>query len=171
MRKIILYAATSLDMQIAGPEGEIDWLFTDQDYGYSSFVSRIDTTLMGRKTYDTVLSFEGDFPYAGLRNVVITHNRELAPMPGVEFLHENIAAFCQALKAEKGQDIWLIGGGQLNSILLEAGLIDEMHLYIHPVWLGQGIPLFAAPTPEQYWRLHSHKSFGTGLLELIYVAQ
>ena len=48
MRKLVLFIATSLDGYIAGPNGEIDWLFTDQDYGYSEFYATIDTVVMGR---------------------------------------------------------------------------------------------------------------------------
>src|ERR1043166_6154152 len=56
MRKIILELAVSLDGFIEGPNGEYDWCFTDQDYGLSDFFKRIDTTFMGRKTYELVLS-------------------------------------------------------------------------------------------------------------------
>jgi dihydrofolate reductase len=55
MRKIILFIATSLDGYIARQSGEVDWLFTDRDYGYAEFFKTIDTVLIGRKTYDVYL--------------------------------------------------------------------------------------------------------------------
>ena len=58
MRKIILFIATSLDGFIARENGDVDWLFTDRDYGYKDFVNTIDTVLMGGATYRQVLSFE-----------------------------------------------------------------------------------------------------------------
>lgn len=57
MRKIKLFIASSLDGFIARQDGSIDWLFTDADYGYSDFLKSVDTVLMGRKTYDKVLTF------------------------------------------------------------------------------------------------------------------
>ena len=57
MRKIILYIACSLDGYIARSDGSVDWLFTDQDYGYTGFLASVDTVVMGRKTYDQVLTF------------------------------------------------------------------------------------------------------------------
>ncbi len=62
MRKISLFIASSLDGYIARGSGEVDWLFTDQDYGYTEFFTQVDTLIMGHKTYQQVLSF-GDYPY------------------------------------------------------------------------------------------------------------
>ena len=67
MRKLILYSAQSLDGFIARTDGRVDWLFTDQDYGYYTFYESIDTTLMGRHTYEQILTF-GDFPYPDKQN-------------------------------------------------------------------------------------------------------
>jgi dihydrofolate reductase len=67
MRKVILFIATSLEGFIAGPAGEIDWLFTDQDYGYTEFFAGVDTVLMGCKTYEVSLSF-GEYPYPGTQS-------------------------------------------------------------------------------------------------------
>jgi len=57
MRKLVLYIATSLDGYIARPSGAFDWLFSDQDYGYTEFFAGVDTVLVGRKTYDQALGF------------------------------------------------------------------------------------------------------------------
>ncbi len=62
MRKIILQLAVSLDGYIEGPNGEFDWCFTDQDYGMSAFFKRIDSTFMGRKTYELVQSMQDEAP-------------------------------------------------------------------------------------------------------------
>jgi dihydrofolate reductase len=62
MRKIVLQLAVSLDGYIEGPNGEFDWCFTDQDYGMSAFFKRIDSTFMGRKSYELVLSMESEAP-------------------------------------------------------------------------------------------------------------
>ena len=75
MTKIILYVAISLDGYIAKKDGSVDWLSSyDEDYGYEKFLSTLDTIIMGRKTYQQVLSF-GEWPYSGLKTYVFTHQK------------------------------------------------------------------------------------------------
>jgi dihydrofolate reductase len=62
VRKVSLFIATSLDGYIAGPSGEIDWLFSDQDYGYAEFYARVEVIVIGRKTYEQCLVFD-EWPY------------------------------------------------------------------------------------------------------------
>ena len=69
MRPLVCFIATSLDGYIAGPAGEIDWLFTDQDYGYTPFYANVDTVVMGRKTYDLCLT-SVSIPYPRIPNYV-----------------------------------------------------------------------------------------------------
>lgn len=64
MRQVVLFIASSLDGYIATASGDVDWLFTDQDYGYIDFFALVDTVLMGRRTYEQILSF-GEYPYMG----------------------------------------------------------------------------------------------------------
>ena len=73
MRKIRLFIASSLDGYIGRQDGSIDWLFTDADYGYSDFLRSVETVLMGRKTYDKVLSF-GKYPYEDKKRYVFSQN-------------------------------------------------------------------------------------------------
>ncbi|MEM6842767.1 MAG: dihydrofolate reductase family protein [Bacteroidota bacterium] len=141
MRKIILYSAMSLDGFIARPDGEIDWLFDDQDYGYSEFLQRIDTTLMGNRTYQQILTF-GDFPYTDKTNYVFTRSVTVQDDGRVQFVYSDLVNLVTELKQQLGRDIWLIGGRQINTVLLNAELIDEMILSVHPTVLGSGVPLF-----------------------------
>lgn len=72
MRKVVLGLAISLDGFIEGPNGEYDWCFTDQDYGMTDFLSRIDALLMGRKTYEVVAA-QGDVsPWKGMMTYVFS---------------------------------------------------------------------------------------------------
>lgn len=75
MRPVVCFIATSLDGYIAGPAGEIDWLFTDQDYGYTPFFETVDAVVMGRKTYDLCLSFDV-YPYPGRTAYVWLRSRQ-----------------------------------------------------------------------------------------------
>jgi dihydrofolate reductase len=71
MPKVVLFIATSLDGYIAGPDGEIDWLFHDADYGYTAFFDSVEVLVMGRKTYELSLSF-GEWPYGDKPAYVFT---------------------------------------------------------------------------------------------------
>lgn len=169
MRNIILYTALSLDNYIALPNGGIDWLFNDQDYGYTQFYTQIDTLLMGNNTYKTVLGF-GNFPHNDRRCIVFSQlpKPHTDTEPSVTFINQNIVDFVQQLKAQQGKDIWLVGGAQINTLLLNAGLIDKMVLSIHPVLLGNGIPLFYKPYTTTNWTLTNCQTFGSGLVQLTY---
>jgi dihydrofolate reductase len=141
-RKVILYSAVSLDSFIAREDGNIDWLPSvdnseDDDQDYKDFYQQIDVTLMGRKTYEQVLGFPGEFPYSKTINYVFTRQKQQSNNL-VHFIHDHIEEFVNQLKNQSGKDIWLIGGGELNTHLLNAGLIDEIILTIIPIVLGKG---------------------------------
>ncbi len=164
MRKVILYIASSLDGYIAGPENQLDFLFHDQDFGYENFLPTIDTTLMGYKTYQEVLGFDVPFPYPDKTNYVFSRQSRPASQHPVTFVQEDPATFIRQLKQGSGGKIWAVGGGQLNGLLLEAGLIDEVELYLHPIALGSGIPLFKGAYAPQAFRLISSAIHPSGVI-------
>ncbi len=172
MRTLSLYIATSLDGFIARSDGRVDWLDAvpnpDQlDYGYGAFLASIDTTLMGNNTYQTILGFGGDFPYAGKINYVFSRS-EHPDAPFIHYVSEDPVAFVRRLKQTDGNGIWLIGGGQLNTILFNAGLIDELIISIAPVILETGIPLFGDTAAETQWTRTKTETFGTGFVQSTY---
>ena len=166
MRKLMLFIATSLDGYIARPEGGIDWMFTDHDYGYSAFFAGVDTVVMGRRTYDLALSF-GAYPYAGTEGYVFS--REQRPPDGnVAFVSEAPANFVDRLKRLEGKDIWLVGGSEIIAECLAHDLVDEMIISVHPLMLGGGIPLFANELPELSFALTGTEGFASGLVQSSY---
>jgi dihydrofolate reductase len=172
MRTFSLYIATSLDGFIARTDGRVDWLDAipnpnQLDYGYSAFLSSVDTTLMGNNTYQTILGFGGDFPYANKTNYVFSRSAQL-DAPYIQYVIEDPAAFVQQLKQTEGNNIWLIGGGQLNTVLLNAGLIDELIISIAPVLIDMGMPLFGHTATETAWTLIKTESFETGFVQSTY---
>lgn len=173
MRKVQLYIAASIDGYIARPDGGVDWLSKvekeGEDYGYGSFIASIDTTLMGRKTYDEVLGFGVPFPYMNTANYVFTRQERQPDNNPVQFIREDPADFVGKLREQPGGNIWLIGGGGLNTVLLNAGLIDEMILSVIPIVLGEGIPLFGGQPKETHWKVAEHQVFDTGLVQLRYL--
>jgi dihydrofolate reductase len=174
MRKLTLYTAATLDGFIAGPNGELDWLeatgsdpnaTNPEDYGFAAFQDTIDTTLQGTATYRVAADFTDD-PYPGEINYVFT--RKMPPPEDVgvwRFVTGDIAAFTRGLKAEDGAGIWLVGGGQINTVLLNAGLIDEMIITYVPIVLGAGIPLFAPGAAKASFATVSSKTYESGLVQ------
>ena len=98
MRKIILFIATSLDGYIARENGDIDWLFTEGEYGYNEFYDSIDTVLMGGKTYRQALTFGDEFPYATKQAYVFTRDVNHKSNEEVAFIHHDMLDFAQDLK-------------------------------------------------------------------------
>ena len=167
MRQVILFIATSLDGYIARTDGGIDWLFTDQDYGYAAFSAGIDTVIMGRKTYEKSLSF-GGFPYTGKECYVFTRNPNRGSDDRVVFLEDDPAELVRRLRSTEGKNIWLVGGADLIRDFVLKDLIDTYVVSIHPIILGAGIPLFQSPLPSHHLVLHDTTTFNSGLVQLTY---
>ena len=165
MRKLKLYIASSLDGYIAGPKAEIDWLNAAgaADYGYHEFYASIDTTLMGNITYKQILGF-GEFPYPDKANYVFTRGTT-TDTENVQLISGDIAAFVRSLKNRPGKDIWLVGGGQINTVLLNEQLIDEIILTVFPLVLGDGIPLFAPNAKRTQFETVGCQTYETGLIQ------
>jgi dihydrofolate reductase len=170
MRKVVLFTAASLDGFIAGPAGEIEWLFTDRDYGFSPFFASADTTLSGYNTYKLAASFP-TFPYPGTTNYVFSRKHQKRDNNPVEFIASDPAEFVSTLKQQSGRTIWLVGGGMLNTALLNSRLIDEMILSVHPIVLGRGIPLFGGNPRNHTLSLVGTESFTSGLVQLTYIVE
>ncbi len=170
-KKVILYIAVSLDGYIARENGAVDWLPEPEhteDFGYNEFIQTIDTVLMGHTTYKQVVSFGGAYPYTGKRNYVFTHDKTLERDEHVEFVHSNVIPFVKALKVTGFKHIWLVGGAQLFAHLFEHGVVDELILFVIPVVLAEGIPLFQGPFPERQLELTKAQVHQGGVMELRY---
>ena len=173
MRKVILYIAVSIDNYIAKPDGDTSWLhdpeyiIENEDFGYGELIKSIDTTLMGHTTYKVIIGFDGPFPYGDKTNYVFTRSAK-AKDEYAEFIHNDIPDFINSLKKLEGKDIWLIGGGQINTLLLEQGLIDEMIITQVPIVLGSGLPLFTSTKQSLPFLLKESKSYKNGFVQLIY---
>ena len=170
MRKLTYGAAVSLDGFIAGPEESIDWLRMSDDVQaiMADSWKGVDTMLMGRKTYEFAARMGGG--PAGLSKVrTFVFSRTMAEAPqGVELVREDAAEFVGALKGEPGGDIILMGGGELAASLLEAGLVDEVGLNVHPVLLGGGVPMFAARGRRVDLELAEARAIAKGCVLLLY---
>ncbi len=168
MRKVKLFIANSLDGFIARSDGNVDWLFMDADYGMTAFYKSIDTILFGRKTYDVALSLGGAPSYKGVKNYVFSHTLKNSADKNFEFVSGDIITFVESLKQSKGKDIWLMGGGELIESFMNERLIDEFILTIHPIILGEGLPLFRGSHRQIDLKLLDCKTYDSGIVQLSY---
>lgn len=171
MPHVTVYIAASLDGFIARANGSIDWLSSveapGEDYGYASFLSGVDTILMGRTTYEQVRTF-GDWPYTRHCTVVFTHARDLAPRDRVVFTDASVEQVLTALDATGSKHVWLVGGGKLIQQLWQANRIDVWQISWIPILLGQGIPLFPTPGAESKLKWVETRTYPSGLVQCIY---
>ena len=140
------YAATSLDGFIADEQNSLEWLFRqDQDesgpLNYGGFIARIGALVMGSTTYEWVLEHEdGAWPYELPAWVMTT--RDLPKVGDVRFAHGDVRGVHEEMTAEaRGKDVWIVGGGALAGQFADAGLLDEIIVYVAAVTLGGGAPL------------------------------
>lgn len=161
-----MFIASSLDGYIAREDGTIDWLFTDSDYGYKEFYDSVDTVLLGRKTYDQVLEFTKS-PFEKKRCFVFTRQSYITNDHNLQFVNNPVERVKQLIRPP-GKNIWLVGGSEIISVLLNADLISEIILSVHPIILASGIPLFRSIQKLSCLRFLNSKTFESGLVQLRY---
>ena len=173
MRKISLFIAMSLDGYIAKPNDDLSFLKLvekeGEDYGYAEFTSKIDTIIIGRKTYDYVLNEIGASHYDnGQRDIYVITRTERPQVGRTTFYTGNITELVKQLKSESGKNIYCDGGAEVINELLKHDLIDEFIISVIPVLLGNGTRLFKDGRPEQVLEFITAKTFETGLTQLLY---
>jgi len=151
------YTATTLDGFIADPEHSLKWLFTrDQDreglLNYGAFIGGVGALAMGSSTYEWILDHEfagkdpadWKWPYDIPCWVFTSQERQVVPGARIEFVSGDVApVHAEMVAAAVGRNVWIVGGGDLVGQFADAGLLDEVIVYIAPVTLGAGAPLLA----------------------------
>lgn len=170
-RKLILYIAASLDGFIAAPNDDLTFLSMvekeGEDYGYQKFIDTVDTVIVGRKTYDKVISMGYEFPHTNKNTYILTRTPRPA-LGSLQFYTGNISDLVNQLKAAPGKNIFCDGGAEAVDLLLKENLIDEFYISIIPVLLGDGTPLFKPGRLTQKLKLINTTKFDTGLVQLHY---
>src|SRR5687768_7715632 len=141
MRKLVAGFAVSLDGYMEGPNGEYDWMLEKPapEFDFAASAKRFDTFLIGRKTYEKLLSFgSGAFP--GFRQYVFSRTLEQVE-PGFTLIRDNVLETVNSLKNQPGKDIALYGGASLLASLLEVRVVDEISMMVVPILLGSGKPM------------------------------
>ncbi|MFO6420872.1 dihydrofolate reductase family protein [Hylemonella sp. W303a] len=169
-----VFIATSLDGFIARDDGDIAWLLErddpTEDHGYAAFIADKDMIVMGRGSYEKVLTFDA-WPY---EQPVLVLSRQLEGMPVPEALKGKVRfsglapkAIMEALAGQGIRRVYLDGGLLLQSFLRE-GLVADLVITTVPVLLGSGRPLFGALTRDIDLALVSSRSFPSGLVQSTY---
>lgn len=173
--KASVFIATSLDGFIARENGDLDWLpgvgagEGGEDYGYKAFMGTVDVLVMGRNTYEKVLTF-GDWPY-GDKPVVVLSSRSLR-IPShlvrtVEAMSCSPSEVISRLSARNAKYLYIDGGKTIQGFL-NAGLIRRFIITRIPILLGGGIPLFGPLTRDIKLRHIETRYFSNGLVQSTY---
>ncbi len=168
MRTVRYSVAASLDGFIAGPDGEYDWIPEDTSIDFGALYGDVDTLLMGRKTWELVLSQGDSNPLAKMQTVLFSTTTPDPQLPHVTVVRANAADAVRALKAQPGGTLWLYGGGALFASLLDAGVVDEVEVGLCPNLLGSGIPLVPKTERKHQLKLLDEKRHDSGILMLRY---
>jgi dihydrofolate reductase len=177
MRKIVAGLFMSLDGVVEAPESwhfpyfndELGEIVTDQ-------MTASDTMLLGRKTYEEFAAFwpnQGDdVPLAteinGVRKLVASTTLDSVDWQNAELIQGDVPEDLRKRKQEEGKDISITGSPTLVRSLLDAGVLDELRLLVHPIVVGHGKRLFGAEGAQVPLRLVSSRTLATGVQYLVY---
>lgn len=165
-----VFLGISLDGCIAGEDGDLSWMQacaaeSPAETGYAALMDKVDTLLLGRRTYDAVLGF-GDWPFAGKQVRVMTR-RALNAQHGEEPCCGPLPSVLAQLAAQGARRVYLDGGDVVRQALA-LDLVTELTLSWVPVLLGQGTRLFENGLPRQNWQLLGSRAFASGMVQARY---
>lgn len=188
MRRIISFMHMSLDGFVAGPNGEMNWIKVDEEIfdHVGKRISEGDTALYGRVTYQMMENYwptAGDKPnsskhdiehskwYSNVRKIVLSKTMKDAKLPNTTIISDNLSERISEIKQQAGPDIALFGSPTATHSLIQLNLIDGYWLFVNPIILGKGIPLFAGVKEQTKLKLLTTRSFSCGVTELNYTVE
>jgi dihydrofolate reductase len=181
MRKIVFESSVSLDGFIEGPDGELDWLVSEDGvFDVDAFVSQFDTIFYGRKAYErfgadcsrSTHSYNSNLfkaTIAQMRKYVFSRREK--HVRGNGMVVANMEEEVRRIAGEHGKNIWFGGGADILRSFVELDLIDEYVLRVHPVVLGSGKSLFPNHEGKMKLRLIDERYAESGLMVLRYQPQ
>jgi dihydrofolate reductase len=185
MRRVVLFMHVSLDGFVARPGGEFDWVLVSEEmFAYAlKQTNRSDIALYGRVTYEMMNDYwptAADKPdathhdiehstwYNNVRKIIASKTMTDEGLQNTTVVSNNLSDEIRKLKKETGKDIVMFGSPSTACSLMEENLIDDYWLFINPILLGQGIPLFKKNTQIVKLNLLESKTFTSGVVCLHY---
>jgi len=169
MRRVRYNVAASLDGYIADVNGGFDWIPNDPTIDFGALFDRVDTVVMGRRTFEIVQSQSEQAWKPGTRVYVVSRTLLPESVPGVTIVREDPVGLVSSLRHESGSgEIWLFGGGQLFATLLDGRQVDSIEIAVVPVLLGAGIPLLASGVDRTALTLTRSQECPSGIVMLHY---
>ena len=176
----------SLDGFVAGPKGEMNWIKVDQEIfdHVGKRISETDTALYGRVTYEMMENYwpdAGKNPnasrhdiehskwYNNAQKVVLSKSMKDADLPNTTIISDNLSGSINEIKQQPGKEILLFGSPSATHVLNQLNLIDGYWLFVNPIILGQGIPLFVDIKEKINLKLLTTRQFTSGVNELNYL--
>lgn len=186
MRKVISFMHISLDGFVAGPNGEMNWIKVDEElFDYVGIrISESDTALYGRVTYEMMENYwpnAGNEPgasrhdinhskwYNNVHKVVLSKTMKDAVLANTTIISVNLADRINEIKQQGDKEILLFGSPTATHSLIQQNLIDGYWLFVNPIILGQGIPLFVDIKEKTKLKLVNTRQFTSGVTELNYI--
>jgi len=171
MARILGYIAASLDGFIADADESLDWLdrFGDIDYGefaWDGFIAGVSTFVMGRDTYDWLRRAVSDWPHPDVDTIVVTSRPLPEPPPRVTPWGRPLEALIGHLRAIESGDVWMAGGGKLQSAFVARGAVDHLQIFVMPVLIGAGTPLWTGIDAETALELEDARLLDKGVVRL-----
>jgi dihydrofolate reductase len=186
MRKIISFMHISLDGFVAGLNGEMDWIKADEEIfdHIGKRISGSDTALYGRVTFQMMENYwpaAGDKPaatkhdiehskwYSKVHKIVLSKTLKEAGLTNTKIISDSLRDKINEIKQQAGEDILLFGSPTAAHSLFQQNLIDGYWLFVNPIILGQGIPLFVDIRDKIKLKLLTTRQFTSGVTELSYI--
>ncbi|MDE3237232.1 MAG: dihydrofolate reductase family protein [Bacteroidota bacterium] len=186
MRKVISFMHLSLDGFVAGPNGEMNWIKVNEEiFDYvGERIAQTDTAIYGRNTYEMMENYwpnAGNKPGASKHDIdhstwynkaykiVLSRTMKDTGITNASIINDHLSKAINELKQGDGSEILVFGSPSSTHSLIQQHLIDGFWLFVNPIILGEGIPLFAGIKDKIKLNLLNTKQFSCGVTELNYV--
>jgi dihydrofolate reductase len=186
MRKVISFMHISLEGFVAGPNGEMNWIKVDEELfdHVGKRIGETDAALYGRVTYEMMENYwpnAGNKPTASTHDInhsrwynkahkiVLSKTMKDAALTNTTIISDNLSDSINEIKQQPGKEILLFGSPTATHSLIQQNLIDGYWLFVNPIILGQGIPLFTGIKDKTKLKLITTRQFTSGVVELDYI--
>lgn len=185
MRKLVYFFHASLDGFVAGPKGEMNWITVDEEIFdfVSTMTDQADTALYGRITYEMMEAYwptaadqpnaskhdkEHSLWYKNVAKVVLSKTLDGSGLKNTTVINDHLTENINRIKQEEGKNILIFGSPRASHSLLKLGLVDEYWIFVNPILLGKGIPLFKDVPETIRLELLESEQFESGVIALHY---